>query len=358
MNRLVATALAVSALVLVQGLDAQAPTYVYSPAGAATQAGGSNNTIPWWGQSATYQQIHDYEEMLRVAGGNPVPIIMKGLGFRPSGTTTLKGRQWELRLNVGACPNSAGNASGTFSSNLPKPITVFATSTTFSKLSFPTTKGTGAVNPIAFTVPFNTSYIYVHVKNTHFCWEWRHQNSTTPVGAANKNMACDATSGSLGRGTVLPSIGTGCGGAKSTVAFKYVSPAYNLTSTLTGAPTGAQALAMIGLTKQQTVLPGWCSNLETVPLIHLPGNTFTVSLGLLKGTNLQHTVYTQYAFLDKSQPFGIGLSDASVYRSVLPGAWQMARIYAAPYNNTVNTHATATTGGVGRYYGLVVGFQR
>ena len=352
MNRLVATALAVSALVLVQGLDAQTPTYVYSPAGAATQRGGSNNTIPWWGQSATYQQIHDYEEMLRVAGGVPVPIVMKGLGFRSAGNT-IKGRQWELRLNVGACPNSAGSASSTFSSNLPKPITVFATSTTFSKLSFPTTTGTSGVNPIAFTVPFSASHVYVHVKNTHFCWEWRHQNSTTPVGTISKSMAVDATSGQLGRGTVLPSIGTGCGGAKSTV-----SPAYQFTSTLTGAPLGAKALAMIGLAKQQTILPGWCSNLETVPVLHVPGNTFTVKLDLLKGTNKQHTVYTQYAFLDSNQPFGIGLSDASVYRSILPGGWQMSRIYAAPYNNTVNTHATATTGGVDRYYGLVVGFRQ
>ncbi len=120
MNR-IRTTLVLSALVLVPSLAAQAPKYLYSPAGATTQAGGVNNTIPWWAQAASYQQIHDYAEMVGVAGGKPIPMIMKGLGFRPAGTSTLTGRTWELRLAVGQCPKSADNASATFSSNLPKP---------------------------------------------------------------------------------------------------------------------------------------------------------------------------------------------------------------------------------------------
>ena len=263
MNRLVATSLSVSILVLALTLDAQAPTYLYSPAGAATQVPGGSNTIPWWGQSASYQQIHDYEEMLRVAGGKPVAIIMKGLGFRPAGATTLPGRTWELRLSVGTSPNNADNASATFTSNLPKPTTVFATSTTFSKLSFPTTTGVKGVSPIAFTVPFNNKFIYVPIKGSNFCWEWRHRNSTS-----KKLMSCDAIAGKLGRGTTMSSLGFGCNGAQSTVL---INSQHNYESKLVNAPAGTRALAMIGLTQQKTVLPGWCSNLETVPLLYVFG---------------------------------------------------------------------------------------
>ncbi|MHC4852942.1 MAG: hypothetical protein ACYTF5_13090, partial [Planctomycetota bacterium] len=280
-----------------------------------------------------------------------------GLGFRPAGTFTLPGRTWELRLAVGQCPNSADNASATFASNLPKPTTVFATSTTFSKFSFQTVKGTKDPNPIAFTVPFNSNYIYIPLLNSHFCWEWRYKNATT-----NQTMPADAIAGRLGRGTIMPSIGAGCGNARSTVKINYRSPNYFYDSTLANAATGARAMAMVGIVKQQTPLPGWCSNLETIPVFHIFGTTnaagsMTVSgaLALLKGVPQLH-IYTQYAFVDKSKPFGVGLSDTSVYRTNLPGGWQMSRIYKAAFGGTTNGDELATSGSVGKNYGLVVGF--
>jgi len=346
-----------SSLLLVSGLGAQTPKYLYSPAGAETQGGGSNNTIPWWSQSASYQQIHNYAEMVRVAGGKVAPIIMKGLGFRPSGTFSLTGRTWELQLAVGQCPNNADNASATFTNNLPSPTVVFGTTSTFNKFSFSTVKGTADPNPIAFTVPFNTTYVYVPLSTSNFCWEWRHRNATV-----NQTMACDAISGPLGRGTLMASIGSGCSGATSTVAIQYRNSQYNYDSKLTNAATSAAAMAMIGLVKQQTILPGWCSNLETIPVLHVFGQTdtagsmtFSASLNLLKGVPQLH-IYTQYAFVDKSQPVGIGLSDASVYRTNLPGGWDMTRIYKTQYGGTFNGDETATSGVVGRNYGLVVGF--
>jgi hypothetical protein len=357
MYRLVSATLLFSVCVLVPSLGAQAPKYLYSPAGAATQGGGANNTIPWWGQSATYQQIHDYGEMVRVAGGKVAPIVMKGLGFRPAGTNTLSGRTWDLRLAVGQCPNSAASASATFSSNLPNPTTVFGTSTTFSKFSFGGATGTGDPNPIAFTVPFNMSYVYVPVPNSHFCWEWRHLNATSYAW-----MTCDAIAGANARGTVLPSIGSGCSGAKSTLAIQSRNSVYNYDSQLAGAAPSATAMGMVGLVKQQTVLPGWCSNLETVPLLHVFGQTnslgamtFSAPLTVLKGLP-QFTVYMQYAFVDTRQPFGVGLSDASVYLTNIPGGWEMTRIYKSTYNNASNGDETATSGSVGQNFGLVVGF--
>lgn len=345
-----------SALVLVGGLQAQTPKYLYSPAGAATQGGGSNNTIPWWSQSASYQQIHDYAEMVRVAGGKVAPIIMKGLGFRPAGSFNLPGRTWELKLAVGTCPNNADNASATFTNNLPNPTTVFGTTTTFNKFSFSTVKGTGDPNPIAFTVPFNQTYVYVPVPSVHFCWEWRHKNATS-----NATMPCDAIAGRLGRGTVMPSIGSGCGGATSTVSIAYRNSQYNYDSKLSNATANTTAMGMLGLSKQKVPLPGWCSNLETVPLLHFFGKTdaagsmtISASLNLLKGVPQLH-VYMQYAFLGNF-PFGVGLSDASVYRTNLPGGWEMSRIYKTTARGTFNGDETATSGAVGKNYGLVVGF--
>lgn len=177
-------------------------------------------------------------------------------------------------------------------------------------------------------------------------------------------MSCDAITGDNGKGKVMASIGSGCGGAKSTVLIRSRNSRYNYDSQLTNAATGARAIAMVGLVKQQAQLPGWCSNLETIPVAHLFGTTnatgkmtFSASLNVLKGVPQLH-VYTQYAFADKSHPFGIGLSDTSVYRTNLPGGWQMTRIYRSTYNSTTNGDETATSGIVDRYFALVVGFQR
>ncbi len=50
--------------ILTSAVSAQTPKYVYSPAGAEFMKGGSNNIVPFWSGSATYQQIHDYADMV------------------------------------------------------------------------------------------------------------------------------------------------------------------------------------------------------------------------------------------------------------------------------------------------------
>ena len=168
----------VSTLLFVPAVSAQAPKYLYSPAGAGSQAGGLQTNIPWHGRSATLQQIHDYDEMARVSGGKPLAITMKGLGFRPVGKVQWLGRSWEVRLSVGQSPNSSNKISVTFTNNLTNSRVVFGTKTLFTKLSFKTLSGVGDPNPIGFEVPFASTYVYVPVKNKHFCWEWRHQNAS------------------------------------------------------------------------------------------------------------------------------------------------------------------------------------
>ena len=98
---------------LAPSAGAQAPSYRFSPSGAEFMQGGSSNTVPWWSTAGTYQQIHDYAEMVAVAGGKP-GIIMNGLGFRPATTQTLSGRSWDLRLSLGHSPNPSASASTHF----------------------------------------------------------------------------------------------------------------------------------------------------------------------------------------------------------------------------------------------------
>ncbi len=58
-------------LLLAPSAGAQAPSYRFSPSGAEFMQGGSSNTVPWWSTATTYQQIHDYAEMVAVAGSKP-----------------------------------------------------------------------------------------------------------------------------------------------------------------------------------------------------------------------------------------------------------------------------------------------
>jgi len=353
--------LIVSSMILAPMLGAQAPKYLFSPSGAEFMQGGTNNTIPWWSMSATYQQVYDFDEMVAVTGGKALPIIMKGLGFRPSATFNLPGRSWDLQLSMGHCPNTSAAASTTFTANLPKPTVVFGTSTTFSKFSFQTVRGisTTTPNPIAFTVPFKSSFIYVPIKNTHFCWEWRHKN-----GSLNTSMPCDAIHRTSSRGIAKTSVGSGCGGAKSVASVVKVGGVDNYQTQLTGAPGGARALMMVGLQRKKTPLPGWCSSLELVPLIHVYGNANTSGIWTLQGpltsfgTSPSFELLVQYAFAATSQPLGVGLSDMSVYQTPLRRPPLIARIYSSIANRTTNGQELATTGSRTTQFGLVVAFQQ
>ncbi|MHC4921281.1 MAG: hypothetical protein ACYTKC_17030, partial [Planctomycetota bacterium] len=295
-----------------------------------------------------------------VAGGKPAPVVMKGLGFRPARTQRLTGRTWELRLSMGHSPNAAASASKTFSSNLPKPTVVFGTSTTFSKFSFSTVSGTStsiAPNPIAFTVPFKSTFIYIPIANNHFCWEWRHRNASSKAF-----MFTDAIANLSSRGIVKASVGKGCGKAKSQAAVLQVSStSFDYRTQLTGAPSKATALMMIGVTRKKTQLFGWCSSLELLPVIHVFGTADTAGTWTFQGPlasirNIpSFELLVQYAFSDFNQPFNVGLSDMSVYQTPLLSPPLISRIYTS---STATSAETATSGNFGKLFGLVVGFQQ
>jgi len=345
---------------LAAALGAQTPKFVYSPAGAELVPGGGGNTIPFWSTSGTYQQIHDYDDMVRAGRGGP--IVMKAIGFRPTANATLTGRTWELQLNIGNTTVSSQNMSTTFSTNLgtaPKRV-VGDQQNPFHKISFSSVTGSGTPTQPGVIIPFTAAHIYVPVKGTHFCWEWRHKNASL-----NTTMSIDAIQGSSHRGLIKPSVGTGCSGATSSVGFVLSRIAISFKASLIGAPASAKALMMVGLQKKQTILPGWCANLETVPLLHVFGNAdstgrwdYVAPMSVFAGIPT-FEMQVQYAFADNRQPLGIGLSDLGVYQTPLPGAHNISRAYKSTAYSTSNGDETATTAtGTTVSYGLVVAFQQ
>jgi len=358
MHRFVPPTLAVSILLPV--LAAQAPTYLWSPQGADKYVGGSNNTIPFWGQSASYQQIHDADDF------GSKPVAMKGMAFRPAGARTLTGRSWDLRLTLSHTKVAANAMSTTFSTNLAgaNTMVVFGTTTTFNKFSWPTSTSTGTgVQPPTFTIPFANSYLYLPTLG-NLCWEWRHLNATV-----TSSMPMDATSGSAQRGTVLSKVGKGCfvgsstSPATATITNNTIGTAgYMFQATLTNATASQSAIMAMGVTpKSQNI--GWCTNVELVPAILLYGKTdgagswaFQAPIKAAAGASAV-TIYLQYVYNDAGQAAGLGLSDMAGYTTPnIAGASGVSRMWNSPAFNTTNGYETATTGTTGLRYGLLVGW--
>ena len=346
------------------GLGAQAPTHRWSPTGTDKFVGGANNTVPFWSSSATYQQIHEASDF------GETTVTMKGMAMRPWGARTLAGRSWDQRITLSQTQVTASTATTNFASNLGSSNTkvVFATSTSFTKFSWPTstsTGGTSVVNPPTFTIPFNTTYTYTPSAG-NLCWEWRYRNASS-----NSSMAMDAVNGATQLGTILPSVGKGCtvkGNSQPATAAMYVySPivatGHNFRAQLSTAPNDANSILAVGVTKQSLDI-GWRTKLELVPLAFVFGKTdaqggwlFETPMSVLQGGK-SFNIYIQYAFADSNQSPKLGLSDLAGYTTpVLPGGHGMTRIYDAPEFGS-NGAESATKGVVDNSYGLVVGWKQ
>jgi hypothetical protein len=104
------------------------------------------------------------------------------------------------------------------------------------------------------------------------------------------------------------------------------------------------------------VLPGFCSALETLPILTINGATDANGGWTATVTTVgpmyyfpRVTIYAQYAFLDAGLPNGVGVSNCSPI--TFPPS-TLARIYATGSD-------TATTGSreANYPYGLVTGFD-
>ncbi|MHC4815489.1 MAG: hypothetical protein ACYTGW_07335 [Planctomycetota bacterium] len=340
------------------------PTFAWSPAGAHLIGGGLGNGIPFWSSSATYQQVHDYADMLQLGGGKP--IIIRGMAFRPAKTTTWNGRSIEVQVNMGGTSVTSQTISTTFSTNLgSNPVRVVGNSQTpFQKFNFPSFTGTGDPNPPGIIVPFKTTWIWLNTKNNSLCWEWRHKNASS-----NQAGTLDAVNGIAPGGVTRANVGRGCTPSGSTtparasISMLGAFTGSRLNVSLLGATANARALMMVGIKRQHTVLPGWCSNLELVPAVHLYGQTTLVGTWTFQPpmTSFRGVptfeLLVQYAFADKSQPGGVGLSDMAVYQTPLGGTWHVSRVYHPRSPGTASGNETATKGNTSVNLGLVTGFQ-
>jgi hypothetical protein len=330
-------------LLLAAGVDAQTSTYVWSPLNAGTFAGGNNNTIPFWGKSGTYQQVHEKATM-----GSLVTI--KGMGFRPAGNRTVLGRSWDMRLTMSHTTVTASTATTNFSTNLGKGSTtmVFGTPTTWPTFTWKTFSTSGT-KP-AFTIPFKAPYIYIAGLG-NLCWEWRNKN-----GTSNTAMAMDASSGLSQKGSSLSSSGTGCtatgktGPAVATIrAVPIATRAFqhNLVIALSNAANSANSMLALSLSKTTGAI-GWCAPVVT-PLLLLPVKTnstgafqFSERMTKLSGSP-PFSFYAQFGFTDRGQPGLIGLSNVAGFRTPnVPGAHGISRIYR--YNRNANGSELATLG--------------
>lgn len=360
---------ALSSLMLLTPIAAQ--VVVYSPAGADRCSGGSGSTLPFWGQSATYQQVHAYRDLTRLTSARSMTI--KGLSLRPSGYAVWHPRSLEVQLMLASTTVTPAAAAGNklFTDNYKA-----ADATTvlpFTKFSLPRIEGKGGVNAPGLTLPFKSSFLWQNSPGNNLLWEWRHRNHTNSSPMfADQIFYIASTSYGTSFGCNSPAEGKACtatGQARPAHASS-VLVGNNPVSrwfTLADVEPNQPALLFVGATRQPVSLPGLCSKLELAPVFSIPGLTSSVgswsfavtypSLSNFQG-RASNEVFLQYAFADSKLPSGIGLSEMMVVNTPIGGAVDLCQLWAMGYQNTTNTWSTATTAtGAYENSGLVVGLH-
>ncbi|MGE0141939.1 MAG: hypothetical protein AB7I19_03175 [Planctomycetota bacterium] len=341
------------ALTLSGGLLAQ--TFHTSPSEYANAEGNTNNTIPWWSLSATYQQIHDAPD-LAVAFGSPIAVITS-LNFRKDGglSSSIAGRSIDAQITLGTTTISALTATTDFATNLgPSPQVGLA----YTTVSLPGLSNSSLPNPIGWSLPLTTPYVYASPTG-NLCWELRFTNGS---GSANAAMDAVSRSNSVNNGL----LGAGCAATGQSNAATIGARSLSMTTgawrnRLDNAAASSIAVQLIGFGAQQILLPGFCSNLEFLPVASAQSMTSatgqwdsTLTFGDLRdGPGLD--ILAQFAFLDAGLPGGVGLSNASSFSITPTSVRDITRIYAAPSQGGLGNEL-ATNGTVGLRYGLVTIF--
>lgn len=346
----------VGAALLGTALSAQNPVSYIAPFGYQSNEGNRNNAIPWWAGSATYQQVHDATDLVWVF---PTPVaLIRGISFRVNGGSTLGARTMDAQVTLGVTTVTAATATATFAANLGPNPTV---TRPYAQVNLPAVSSTSTPNPQAWFFPFATPFVYT-TSQGNLCWELRFRNSSSTASAT-----ADAVNTASGAADFLPLFGGGCtasGQAQpATIGVRSLDVGTGVfVHRLERAAPSSPATLFLGAQPQQLALPGMCAGLETPPLVLFSGTTdatgawqHTMTLGNLAAFP-RGRVYAQFVFADGSLPYGLGVSPCSA--ATLPGTSTFAcvRIYAVP-SQSGQGNETATTGTVGRNYGLVVGFD-
>lgn len=333
-----------------------AQTFAFSPAGTANREGNLNNTIPFWSFSATYQQIHDYENMVKTLA-NVTPVL-NGLSFRQSSLFQgLTGRSLDVQVSMAATTNSSRTFTTTFAANLGGSFTVVLP---YTRISLPSLTSSGSPNPPGWIVPFTSPFQFLPTPGVHLCWEWRHRaasnNLTAALDAVNGNEVQSVAS----EGSACLAMGQTQPAAIRVSTLDLRTPTFR--NILDRAAPGVIAVFALGAQRANLQLPGQCQPLLLNPLVTVPGGTDTVGtwdLSIptpdLRGRP-QVELFGQFVWLDGMLPLGLGLSEMTVVTTPPSGANFITRLYSAPLGggNGFDLATTAQNSDVG--LGLVIGF--
>ena len=325
------------------------------PTGLLTIEGNSNNTIPFWATSGTYQQVHDAADML--AMNNGAPIIMNAIGFRKDASTTVTAaRTWDVQFTVGITPLNSTTAGTDFATNLgPTPTIVVP----YTSINIPSLTPISTPNPVGFSVPFTAPFPFPASPTNNFCWEMRHRNASSAA-----NMAMDVQSGTSVTSAL---VGTGCTVTGQALPASITTRSWALATgvyrnVMTRAPATTPATFFLGVQPMQITLPGLCGTLEFLPLANISGVTdaagaldVTINAGRSFVGTPSVSLYGQFVFADATLPLGLGLSDASRLTSPIPAL--SARFYTAPSGGGAGNETATTATGSTRSYGLVTIFS-
>jgi len=329
---------------------AQTTKYAVTPAGHEFHPGNSNNTYPFSGVAAHYQQIHDGTDMASLNGGSV--MIMTHIGFRPQGTRTIAARQWDLQITLSPTTVNAASMSTTFSANVTTTPTVVMP---YIKTNAPTGTGTSTTvpNKVLWSFPFKQLFIYSPGPGKNLLWEWQSKNSTSA------STFMDACSGTTSPAPRAANFGSGCtatGKSSPTQAQAIVSGGTGSLS-LINAPASAQSLLWVGVRRTNITGPGWCSSLYVNPLLAVAGSTDSTGTWKVVSTaSLKTTAYweafAQFGFADKGLVGGFGLSDMAVFAGPPNVGKYASRLWRLGGNGSEN----ATTGSRGLNYAVVTIF--
>jgi len=333
---------------------AQTTKYAVTPAGCEFHPGSSNNTYPFIGISAHYQQIHDATDMMSLHGGGVQ--IMTHIGFRPASSYNIPARQWDLQISLSPTTVNAASMSTTFSAN--------ATTTPTAVLPYTTTKapagkglGTAVPNKILWSFPFKQLFIYTPGPGRNLLWEWQSKNGTSYT-----STPMDACSGTTRPATRTANLGSGCTPTGKTMPAQAQALIAGGTASLSliNAPASTQALLWVGVRRASLTGPGWCGSLYLNPLVAVAGNTNsggTWNAASVPAASLPATRYweafAQFGFADKGLVGGFGLSDMAVFAGPANRGHYASRLWKL--GNT-SGNENATTGSRGVRYGVVTMF--
>lgn len=350
--------LAFALLLPLSALPAQLQRAV-APAGHANLDGITQNTIPFWSASATYQQVHDQSDLAVVL--NNTPTTIKGLSLRKDGSTiqaASQARTMDVQITLGVTPVDSQTATATYATNLgPSPTVVLP----WTNISMPAMTNISLPNPFQVVIPFATPLLYPPAAGNNLCWELRLRNNSNTAA-----VYIDSTAFQVG---LMANFGVGCTATGGSAAAKIGIRTLQITQNpapyrnrLENALPSTPAVFLFGLQRQQIVLP-LCSNLEIVPLIDIAGATnnlgqwdLTLPLPPFQNTPAAELV-AQFAFLDAGLQNGIGLSDASAIRTPPSSSTKLTRLYTSTSGSATGNENSTTAATISRNYGFIIGID-